>query len=419
MIEIPRALTVGGRPWGWFVLALDLEPLDLLSRHARERKERVLARSASVGVLIALAVAVLGLGLSMWASRRLLRPVVQLAEDAAAIAEGHLDHEIGAIRSSDEIGVLARQFEAMRRSIRSYVSELVVAKQVAEDSMRQEKRLRAEIEQHSLLLESKVEERTAELKAINERLKEYDRLKSEFLSNVSHELRSPLAAISSAAKIINRYGAGKAENNKRFSNVIIEETDRLTRLINDLLDLSKIEAGKSEWHIETIERPVELLEHVVTAFRPLFEESQVELELDVDEPLPDIRGDRDRLIQVLTNLCSNARKFTPAGGRVVVSGRAGEREGQRVLEIHVTDTGPGIPLEEREEVFERFHQVRKEHKPTGTGLGLSICREVVHYHGGSVWAEEPDGGGTRMVILLPVFQADVRSVPPPADASAA
>ncbi len=403
MVEIGHALDVGGREWGNLVLGFDLTPIETQAAAARERGRRVLARSTTLALLIGAVVGLLGLGASIWASRQLLQPVLQLAADAGAIGEGKLDHEISAIRSSDEIGVLARQFEAMRLSIKSYIGELVVAKQQAEAATGEEKRLRAEIEQHSRLLESKVSERTAELQAMNDRLTEYDRLKSEFLSNVSHELRSPLAAISSAAKIINQYAGGRVEHQQRFSGVIIEETGRLTRLINDLLDLSKIEAGKIAWDMEPVERPSELIEHVITTYRPLFAESGTGLTFNMDEDLPRIRADRDRLIQVFTNLLSNALKFTPQGGRVAVTAEHHEMDGLRRFRVTVTDSGPGIPVAEREQVFERFHQGATRDKPRGTGLGLAICREVIEHHGGRIWAEAPEAGGTRMVLTLPAL----------------
>ncbi|HYC54926.1 MAG TPA: HAMP domain-containing sensor histidine kinase [Candidatus Binatia bacterium] len=405
VVEITHALVVGGREWGWLVLGFDLTPLRMQAARAMERGQLVLARSITVAMLVAAMIAVLGLAASVWTSRRLLSPLTQLAEDAAAIATGDLDQEIQAVESSDEIGLLARQFEAMRRSIRTSMSELLIAKQAAEDSTQQEKRLRAQIEEHSRLLESKVRERTAELQETNTRLTEYDRLKSEFLSNVSHELRTPLAAISSSAKIINRYGERDPQSGKRFSKVIMEETERLTRLINDLLDISKIEAGKAEWTLETIEEPGGLIEHVATTFRPLFQEGGIELYIAAEAGLPPIRGDRDRLIQVLTNLLSNAMKFTPRGGSVVVEASASEHGGESVLRVTVTDTGPGIPEEDREVVFERFRQGGGKDKPKGTGLGLAICREVARHHGGAIWAEGPEEGGTRMVLVLPALGA--------------
>ncbi len=405
VVEITHPLTVGGREWGWLVLGFDLSPIQHRAEAAVARGRLVLARSTTLAMLVAGLVGLVGLGASIWTSRRLLSPLTQLAEEAAAIASGNLDQEIEAIGSGDEIGMLARQFEAMRRSIRASVGELLVAKQRAEAATDQEKKLRAEIEEHSRLLETKVSERTAELQATAERLTEFDRLKSEFLGNVSHELRTPIAAISSAAKIIQRYSDRDVNSAKRFSKVIIEESERLTRLINDLLDLSKIESGGSEWKLEPIAQPVEILEHVLATFRPLYQESGVELELSGDERLPVIFGDRDRLIQVFANLCSNSLKFTPRGGRVCIDARETPYGEATALRVTVTDNGPGISEDEREVVFERFRQGGGGTKPRGTGLGLAICREVMRYHAGAIWAEGPEEGGTRMVVVVPSLAA--------------
>ncbi|MFN2377168.1 MAG: ATP-binding protein [Candidatus Binatia bacterium] len=405
VVEITHALSVGGRDWGWLVLGFDLTPIQRRAEASVARGRLVLARSTTLAIFVAGLVGLVGLGVSVWTSRRLLSPLTQLAEEAAAIASGNLDQEVRAVGSSDEIGMLARQFETMRRSIRTSVGELVVARQHAEEATAQEKKLRAEIEEHSRLLETKVGERTAELQATAERLTEYDRLKSEFLGNVSHELRTPIAAISSAAKIIQRYSDRDVNSAKRFSKVIIEESERLTRLINDLLDLSKIESGGGEWNLQNIAKPVELLEHVLTTFRPLYLENGVELDLEADDDLPVIFGDRDRLIQVFANLCSNSLKFTPRGGRVRLEARVTPYGESTAVRVTVTDNGPGIPEEEREMVFERFRQGGSGAKPKGTGLGLAICREVMRYHAGAIWAEGPPEGGTRMVVVIPSLAA--------------
>jgi signal transduction histidine kinase len=222
---------------------------------------------------------------------------------------------------------------------------------------------------------------------------------------VSHELRTPIAAISSAAKIILRYSDRDTNSAKRFSKVIVEESERLTRLINDLLDLSKIESGGGDWKPEIIARAVELLEHVQTAFRPLYIENGIELELLAEDHLPVIFGDRDRLIQVFANLCSNSLKFTPRGGRVQLEVTSQPYGDSTALRVTVTDNGPGIPEEEREMVFERFRQGGGDAKPRGTGLGLAICREVMRYHAGTIWCEEPEEGGTRMVAVIPSLAA--------------
>ncbi len=401
IVEISRPLRVGGRNWGWLVLGFDLGPIQSQANAAIERGNRVMARSMTVTILIGAGVVLLSLGASILISRQLLKPLVQLARDAEDMGSGKLSQEIASVGSADEIGVLARQFEKTRRALQEHVGELLVAKQEAEDATLEEKRLRAQIEEHSRLLESKVRERTAELEATNERLTEYDRLKSEFLSNVSHELRSPLSAISSAAKIISRYSQGDEESTQRFGKIITEESTRLSRLIDDLLDLSKIEAGKTDWNIQYIGDPSQLLERVVEIYRPLYEESEITLELSYESPLPGIHGDRDRLIQVLTNLCSNALKFTPEGGLVRLRACKVLQGEKAMLEVSVSDSGPGIPAGERESVFERFHQGGGPDKPRGTGLGLAICREVVLHHGGSIRAEAAPEGGTRMVIHLP------------------
>ncbi|RMD81214.1 MAG: sensor histidine kinase, partial [Candidatus Dadabacteria bacterium] len=389
-------------------LAFDLRPIEAEASHAMMRGQRIMLNATTAAMIVAMIVTLFGLTVSVFLSRRLLQPLNDLAADAAAIAQGNLEQPVRVVDSEDEIGFLARQFERMRQSIQTYVGELVTARQAAEEATREEQRLRAQIEEHSKLLEIKVQERTAELQEINERLTEYDRMKSEFLSNVSHELRSPLAAIASAAKIIGRYGDENKKTGKKFSAVITDEADRLGRLINDLLDLAKIEAGRVEWNMTRMENPVELLSHVVLTFRPLAEERGIELELDAPERLAAVQLDRDRMLQVLTNLCSNAMKFTPEGGRVVVSARETLYQGIPSLMVAVQDTGPGIPEDQLEKVFDRFHQVKAKrdgNKPKGTGLGLAICREVVNHHGGAIWAEAPPEGGARMVFCLPLADA--------------
>ncbi|TFH20418.1 MAG: HAMP domain-containing protein [Myxococcales bacterium] len=416
VVEIYQPIQVGGAAWGTLVLAFDLKTIESRGKLAMLRTEQIMMRATALAIVAAILVTLFGIIVSMFLSRRMLKPIRSLADDAAAIAHGNLDREIRTADTGDEIGFLARQFEAMRVSVKTYIGELVIAKQKAEDATRMEKRLRGQIEEHSKLLEIKVQERTKELREINTRLTEYDRMKSEFLSNVSHELRSPLAAVASAAKIINRYGDENKRSGKRFSAVIMDETDRLGRLINDLLDLAKIEAGRVAWNMERVENSVEIVDHVVSTFRPLADEHKIDLSLDSPASLPAIHVDADRVIQVITNLCSNAMKFTPEGGAIRVGAREAVHQGLASVEITVTDTGPGIPQDELDKVFDRFHQVkvkRDGNKPKGTGLGLAICREVVNHHGGEIWAECVEGGGCHMVFYLPVDKTD-RAVATPA-----
>ena len=223
------------------------------------------------------------------------------------------------------------------------------------------------------------------------------------------------------AKIIDKYGDRSKKSGAKFSEVIMNEADRLGRLINDLLDLAKIEAGRVEWNFEPIRDPVDLVAHVVTTFKPLATESNIDLVLDSPASLPSLHGDRDRLIQVLTNLLSNAMKFTPAGGRITVGAQHDAVGGKESVRFVVQDTGPGIPPEELEKVFDRFHQVKvkktETNKPKGTGLGLAICREVVNHHGGEIWAEGPPEGGARMVFYIPLGERALESEPAAATAA--
>jgi signal transduction histidine kinase len=151
----------------------------------------------------------------------------------------------------------------------------------------------------------------------------------------------------------------------------------------------------------------------VTTFKPLAAESNIDLVLDSPASLPGLHGDRDRLIQVLTNLLSNAMKFTPTGGRITVGAQHETVRGKQAVRFVVQDTGLGIPPEELEKVFDRFHQVKVKksatNKPKGTGLGLAICREVVNHHGGEIWAEAPDEGGARMVFYVPTGEHSIET----------
>ncbi|HSH68608.1 MAG TPA: ATP-binding protein, partial [Deferrisomatales bacterium] len=260
-------------------------------------------------------------------------------------------------------------------------------------------RLYTEVQDYSHAMEEKVRKRTVQLEEANQRLKELDRLKSEFLSTVSHELRTPLTSIRSFSEILLRYGVDDAEKRSRFVSIIRDESERLTRMINELLDLSKIEAGRHE--IQPVAVPArEALEAAVEAARPLFSERGVEVDVVAEAELPAVLADRDALRQVLANLLSNAAKFSPERGRVTVAAR---RRGFKAV-VSVADQGPGIPRDRLIDVFERYTQVRDPLKahPLGTGLGLSISRDIVEKMGGVIWVESEPGKGTSFSFTLPL-----------------
>jgi signal transduction histidine kinase len=185
---------------------------------------------------------------------------------------------------------------------------------------------------------------------------------------------------------------------------VVKESERLTRLINDILDLSRIESGRMEWHLSTCD-PKDILEDALAATSGLFKEKGITLEPEFAGDLPRITIDRDRLMQVVINLLSNAAKFAqPEGGRVTVRMARQERQ----LAVSVEDNGPGIPPEQFEAVFDRFHQLGGDTmtgKPKGWGLGLTICRQIVEHFGGRIWVEPGRPNGAVFRFTLPTALA--------------
>ncbi|MDE3155237.1 MAG: response regulator, partial [Acidobacteriota bacterium] len=241
---------------------------------------------------------------------------------------------------------------------------------------------------------------------------EADAAKSAFLSTVSHELRTPLTSVLGFAKIIKKrlddriFPLVPTEDRKVAQtvrqigdnlDVVVSEGERLTKLIDDVLDLAKIEAGKFEWHMDAVAMP-DVIDHATAATSSLFEQKGLQLVKQLDEGLPGVTGDRDRLIQVVINLISNAVKFTESGS---VTCRAHRGDGEVI--VSVTDTGVGIAPADQAKVFERFKQVGDTltDKPKGTGLGLPICREIVEHHGGRIWVESAPGHGSTFAFSLP------------------
>jgi signal transduction histidine kinase/ligand-binding sensor domain-containing protein len=241
--------------------------------------------------------------------------------------------------------------------------------------------------------------------------------KSVFLSNVSHELRTPLTSVVGFAKIVKKRleekifplvsaNDGKTrhliEQVSENLGIMVVEGERLTALINNVLDLAKIEAGKVEWHMTPVAVP-EIIARAAAATTSLFESNGLLFNKQIDSNLPEIIGDQDKLIQVVINLISNAVKFTEKGS---VSCRA-ERKGSEVV-ISVSDTGIGISAEDQPKVFEKFTQVGDTltDKPRGTGLGLTICKEIVEHHGGRIWVESELGKGSTFSFALPVSDSN-------------
>ena len=245
---------------------------------------------------------------------------------------------------------------------------------------------------------------------------EADAAKSSFLSTVSHELRTPLTSVLGFAKIIRRRLEERLfplipEDDRKVAQaktqvienlgVVVSEGERLTKLIDDVLDLAKIEAGKFTWNMGTVSVG-EVVDRALAATASLFEAKNLQPVREIESDLPSVTGDQDRLIQVVINLISNAVKFTDSG-RITCAARM--RDGQLV--VSVTDSGIGIAPADQPKVFEKFKQVGDTltDKPKGTGLGLPICKEIVEYHGGNIWVESEPGKGSTFAFTLPVLGA--------------
>jgi signal transduction histidine kinase len=262
------------------------------------------------------------------------------------------------------------------------------------------------LQESAAQLEAKVHERTAELEATyreleasHARLREVDQLKSDFLGNVSHELRTPLAAVKGYVdNLLDGVAGPLTEKPRHYLGRVRDNADRLGRMVSDLLDLTRIEAGKIEL-IPLALAVSDLVGDALDGLRHVADGRRVRLAADLS-PCPRVWADPDKVHQILTNLLANAIKFSPPGGQVTVM-VAPDTCG--LVRFAVEDTGPGIPPAERERVFDKFYQVGRAEgeRPLGTGLGLTIARHLVELHGGRIWVEDAPSGGAAFVLLLP------------------
>ncbi|HVK97216.1 MAG TPA: GAF domain-containing protein, partial [Flavisolibacter sp.] len=268
-----------------------------------------------------------------------------------------------------------------------------------------------------------VKQAKMEAEAATKAAEKANEAKSAFLSTVSHELRTPLTSVLGFAKIIRKRLDEKIfptvnRNDPKIEKVVnqisenlkvvVSEGERLTHLINDVLDLAKIEAGKMEWNVEEVSL-AEVAERAISATTTLFDQKALRLEKDIKKDLPTISGDRDKLIQVMINLISNSVKFTEKGS---VTCKIHDKQNEIIVSI--SDTGIGIAPEDHAAVFEQFKQVGGDtltDKPKGTGLGLPICKEIIEHHGGRIWLESKPGKGSTFYFALPITKKENKTKP--------
>jgi signal transduction histidine kinase len=344
-------------------------------------------------------------------------------ERATRVFERFATHHEGGL-DDDDIAVPALLNDAERElagaigaaSARIMMATVVKGEALSLDGMLRILDETTQVIEYSRQLEQKsteLEKATTELKAANERLQELDRLKDEFVSTVSHELRTPLTSIRAFSEILLNDTELTPERRGEFLGVVVRESERLTRLINQVLDMTRMDAGRVAWEFVPVD-VAEVIDEAALTTEQLFRERRVELDWQRPEADATIEADRDRLIQVIINLLSNAVKFTPEhAGRVTVR----VEPGLRWVQVRIADNGPGIPPDQAEHVFDRFHQISLEDgsKPQGSGLGLAITRRIVEFHGGTIVVDSDYFEGACFVLVLPV----VASPPSSGDAALA
>jgi Na+/proline symporter/signal transduction histidine kinase len=317
-------------------------------------------------------------------------PDERLVADADLVhyVEVQLAGAIGAASARVMVGSVVKEEALTIEEVREILDE---ASQVVVYSHR--------LEQKSHELEAA----TAELREANERLKELDRLKDEFVSTVTHELRTPLTSIRAFTEILLDDPDVELGQRRNFLGIITKETERLTRLINQVLDLAKIESGKAEWVDSAVDMK-EVISDTLAAMGQLFKERSITVEARLPEYVSPVTADLDRMIQVMLNLLSNAAKFCDSvNGRVEIV----LSEGDGCLRVDVRDNGRGISPKDQGEIFSKFHQLGGvlTDKPRGSGLGLHISRQIVEHFGGKMWVESDIGRGACFSFVLPTGAA--------------
>jgi signal transduction histidine kinase len=346
-----------------------LQWLVIIERPAEEAYTPLYASMlrTSALLLVGLSMAVLA---SWFVGQRVVRPLEALRRGVERIGKGDLNHRLD-LKTGDEIEILADEFNEMAGHLRDAYTGL----------------------------ERKVAERTQELTVANEKLEEASQLKSQFLANVNHELRTPMSAIIGYARLVLRATEGQISQLQRENlQDLLHNGERLLNQIDSLLEFSKIEAGKMDMHVEPV-KVNEVIQGAISTIEPTLNGANVRIVREIASDLPVLNTDREKLRQILLNLLDNAIKFTERGEIKIA---ASQQNGS--LQFVVSDTGIGIPKEELNKIFEEFHRGDSSSTKNyrGTGLGLAIVKKFVNLLGGEVGVESEVGKGSVFTVTLPL-----------------
>jgi hypothetical protein len=366
--------------------------VDVFRHGARTRDARLWRGNASLDDLVGLLERFLGprrarKRLSAFAAAQGVRDWQTLPAngDFVRFAEAQLSGAIGSASARVMVASVARE-EAL--GLEEVLDILDEATQVRAYSRELERKSR------------ELEVATSELRAANASLRELDRMKDDFISTVTHELRTPLTSIRAFSEMLHQDPEIDLADRTRFLGIIVSEAERLTRLINQILDMAKLESGRAEWATGDVDIG-EVARETMVSLGQIFRDKGVSLESEIPAQGPVVLADRDRLTQVMINLLSNAVKFVRAEtGRVMVRVSDDGRE----VRAEVEDNGPGLTAEESVVIFEKFRQGGNTmtDKPQGTGLGLPISRQIIEYFGGNLWVESRPGAGAKFIFTVPL-----------------
>ncbi len=342
--------------------------------------------------MLTFGIIMLGIVFTIVMTNFITTPIRKLMEATKRLAHGDLDHVVPVARN-DEIGILAHSFNQMTGEL---------------------KKSREKIENWNKELEAKVIERTSELSEKNVELKQYseelkrayeelqtlDKAKDDFLALVSHELRTPLSSIVAYTEVLLDGMADTEEEEQSYLEIIKNESDRLTRLINNVLDISKMEAGRMPFLFSPV--PINMVvNNSVDGLAGVAKKHNHIIHNCLAESTCLIKADEDKIVQVLSNILSNAIKFTPDGGEIKICGRPLHNQ----FEFAISDTGIGIKPEDQNKVFDKFQQIEDvDHHSEGTGLGMPISRLIIENHNGNLWLESDVGKGTTFYFTVPLYQ---------------